>query len=243
MSRMDTALLSLTLVGIVALMAAANALGIVFSLIGVLILIVLPGAGLARLLGPSRMSIGGQVAVSVGLGLALAVVVGVALDLSPIGIQHAPTVMTGAAILSAVSLAPAAARGLRRLEVPSADWAGQAALLALAVALATGAYAGARVVAERQGPSELTQLWILPSGGEGVRVGVANVGTSSVQWRLVVREGAEVLAEDTLIALRPGESWEMTVTLTQPAEPVTASLFLPDDVTAMHQVSLAAGAD
>jgi hypothetical protein len=243
MSLLTLALLSLTIVGTVGLMAAANGLGFVIGLIGVVTLIAFPGAGLARLLVPSRMTLGGQVGVSVGLGLALAVIVGVVLDLTPIGIEHAPTVMTAAAILAAVGLAPAAARGLRRLEVPSADWAREVALIALAAVLATGAYAGARVAAERQGPAGLTQLWIMPSSGDDVRVGVANIGTSPVEWRLVLREGAEVIAEEAPIVLQADESWEMTIEVPQRAGQVTASLFGPDSVVAEHQVTLMSGVE
>jgi uncharacterized membrane protein len=239
MSR-EAIFVPLALVGIVALMAVLNMIGIASSIVAVATLVLLPGAGLGRLLVPARIETTGSAAlVALGLGLAFAVVVGVALDLTTIGIEHAPTVLMAAATVSAIALAPSAWRRMQRWRVASRRSIHQASLIALALVLATGAYVGARVAAERQRPTELTQLWILPSSGDGIRVGITNVGTSAGEWRLVVRMGEEILADEEAIGLLPDESWEITVRVPDRAMPVSASLFGPDDIGAAQEVTLA----
>jgi hypothetical protein len=242
MTRMAVALVAMAIVDIVAVLSALNAFGIVSSVVAATILIMLPGAGLARLLLGGRVrGIGNSVAAALGLGLAFAVIVGVALDLTPIGIGRAPIVMLAAAILSAIALARGAGRWLLRSPIRPGDWTHSATLIALALVLATGAYAGARLAAQRQGPAELTQLWILPSSGDAIRIGVTNVATSAVEWRVVIREGAEVLADEPSLLLQPEGSWEITLDVPQRATPVTASLYRPNDVEATYEVTLAPG--
>jgi uncharacterized membrane protein len=244
MNRTSVALIVLAIVGIGAFLAVVDGLGIVASLVATILLVVLPGAGLARILLPAETrSLASWAAIAVGLGLALAVIVGVALDLLPVGIRYAPAVMLVASVLSAKTLAPAALRGLRHWRVPPGNWTRQVGLISLSFLLATGAFAGARFAAQRQGPAELTQLWMLPATGNGVRVGVTNVGEAAQGWRLVVREGTEVLADEPSIDLQPGEGWEITVDVPIRDSQVTATLFRPGGVQPAYEVTLSPGID
>jgi uncharacterized membrane protein len=241
MNGTSVALIVLTIAGIGAFLAVVDALGMAASVVATVVLVVLPGAGLARiLLPPETRSLASWAAIALGLGLAFAVIVGVALDLLPVGIRHAPTVMLVASVLSAITLAPAALRELRRWRAPSGDWTRQVGLIALSFLLATGAFAGARLAAQRQGPAELTQLWMLPATGTGVRVGVTNVGETAQEWRLIVREGTEVLADEPSIELQPGEGWETTIEVPIRDSQVTATLFRPGGGPA-HEVTLSPG--
>ena len=244
MNRISVAFVVLTIAGIGAFLAVVDALGMAVSFVATILLVVLPGAGLARILLPGDVrNLASWAAAALGLGLAFAVIVGVALDLLPVGIRHAPTVMLVASVLSAITLAPAALRGLRSPRGPREDWTRHVALIALSLLLATGAFAGARFAAQRQGPAELSQLWMLPASGHAVRVGVTNVGETAQEWRLIVSDGTEVLADEPSIDLQPGEGWEITIEVPIRDSQVKATLFRPRGEQPVHEVTLAPGID
>ncbi|MFL5656160.1 MAG: DUF1616 domain-containing protein [Ktedonobacteraceae bacterium] len=207
--------------------APVNVLGRILTLPLVL---VLPGYALVAAMFPKQALGGAERAVfSLGLSLVIVILGGLVLNWTPFGLQAA----SWAVFLSGISLGACAVTLVRRrgqsISTSGWLWAGnigltfrQGLLLGLAAVIVCGAVAVSIIGAERQSYAGFTQLWILPAGGasaeDAVRLGVSNMESTAMEYRLAVNVNGKVVKEWPSIDLNPNEKWEATLVL-----PLTAS--------------------
>lgn len=217
------------------------------------LLLVAPGYALMMACLP-RASLGGaeRGLFAVGLSLAACVVLGVALNMTEWGLARQSWV---AALVATTAIATVVAwirrrstPGSWRSHVVSLPTQRQSLLLALALFVAVGAVVAARIGAAREPMTQVTQLWILPSsetGANSVQLGVRNLESSTITYRLRLTDGGNVLQEWVGIDLKPGDTWEQTAALPAalaPGQRVQALLYRQDAPNAIYrEVALTTG--
>lgn len=203
--------------------------GIVLSLVALIVLMVLPGLGLAKRLVPGqRLGTAPSIVTSVGLGIALTILIGIGLDQTPIGVARTPVVMVVLAVASVAILG----RGRGRLRNPVAAPSfsvGQATMLAASLVVAVGAFGLSRVSLTSGAPADVTQLWLVPFPDGALEAGVANYGSGRQSYRLVLRSGGRGVKEWQVLDLQPGQTWRDVVSAATPLTlPLVGVLYRSD---------------
>jgi uncharacterized membrane protein len=213
-----------------------GALQVVF---GLPLVLVLPGYALtAALFSKNALRFLERVVFSLGLSLVIAVLGGFVLNWTTEGLQMS----SWAVLLGGVTLVASSAALVRRSRETGKeftisrseikiDWA-RAALFGLAALIVVGAVLVARVGALQQADRS-TQLWMLPANGAGqnvVRLGVRNMESKAMKYKLQVTIGNDVFREWEMVELDPEQIWETTIELPTGTEKgaVQAKLYLPD---------------
>ena len=201
--------------------------------VGAPLALLLPGFALTEAC-LSRGRLGGleRFVFTVGASLAITILGGVALHLTPWGIQpRAWALLLGSVTIGASvvalgrsrpdDVAPRRARGERNGPAPVIP-------LALAGALALGAVIVATQGARRQPVEDFTVLAIAPLAGEpaAVTISVHNREGTTTGYRLEARQAGAVTRAWPAIDLEPEERWEETVVWpTPPSDPVEVVLY------------------
>jgi hypothetical protein len=189
------------------------------------LVLVLPGYALISASFPRRpLGITERLVFSLGLSLAVVILGGLLLNLTPFGLRAS----TWAVLLAGITLGASAVALVRRrgqsMSAPGWWRVGnfgltprQGLVLGLAAAIVCGAMAVSITGAERQSYPGFTQLWMLPAGtssGENiVRLGVGNMQSTDMEYRLVVNVDGKTVIEWPVIDLQPHATWEATLVL------------------------------
>ncbi|HEX4215159.1 MAG TPA: DUF1616 domain-containing protein [Candidatus Dormibacteraeota bacterium] len=187
-------------------------------LLGVPLVLVLPGLALTGALWPRGRGVPERAALAIGLSLALAAVSALALNWLPGGVTPArSTVLLG--MVTLVGACVAAAR--RPLEDPAArprdPWrppirAHQAAMLVLALALVGAAVTLAVRGAEQATGPGFTQAWMLPRPN-AVAVGLGNDQGAAQAYRVVLNDDGQTLQTWGDVRLAAGAHWSATASV------------------------------
>lgn len=181
---------------------------------------------------------------SLGLSLIGGVFGGLVLNTTPWGLQAG----SWAALLSAITLGASIVAWLRRRKTTTIVVkrrlgldGRQTFLLGLASVGVIGALAIASIGAAQPRNTGFTQLWILPTEGidsETVQLGVKNMETETMNYRLQLTMDERPVKDWTPITLQPGETWETTFTLPSgrvKAKTVEALLYRLDDPKTVYR--------
>ena len=200
------------------------------------LVLVLPGYALTSAAFPGRArGVAERLVFSLALSLIIVILGGLLLNWTPWGLRAGSwAVLLGGITLGACAVALVRRRG-QSTSPPGWLRVGnvgltlrQGLLLGLAAAIICGAVAVSIIGAERQPYPGFTQLWILPAGGanpkNAVRLGVSNMESTAMEYRLAVNEDGKVVKEWTSIDLNPNEKWEATLLLSQTGHAGTAKV-------------------
>jgi uncharacterized membrane protein len=183
-------------------------------LFGLPLLIFFPGYAITTALAKPELGWFERITISFGLSIALTAVGGLFLNLLPWGLQPA----TWAIYLSVIALGFCVVAQLRRekgmaVTVPpfnfNIKWA-QTGLLILAVALTITAVIIARRGADYQ-VSNFTQLWLIPAQQNTLEVGITNMESQKVTYRVDVVADNNLVRQWAQIELEAGKQWEVQV--------------------------------
>jgi uncharacterized membrane protein len=191
------------------------------------LVLVLPGYALtSALFSRQALEVPKRLVFSLGLSLAIVVLGGPLLNLTPFGLRAG----SWAVLLGGITLAACVVTFIRRRRqgIPVAGWpevwnAGftfrQGLLLGLAVLIVCGAFAVSIIGAQRQPSPGFTQLWILPASAanaqHAVSLGVSNMESTTMEYRLAVNVNGKVVKEWPSIDLNPNEQWDATLVIPQ----------------------------
>ena len=189
------------------------------------LVLVLPGHALTAAVFPKRtLGVPERLVFSLGLSLVIVIMGGLVLNLTPFGLRTSSwAVLLGGITLGASGVSLIRQRG-QSIFASGGWWVGnvgltlrQGLLLGLATVIVCGAVAVSIIGAERQSYPGFTQLWILPTGGANpkniVRLGVSNMESTAMEYRLAVNVDGKVVKEWPFIDLEPNEKWEATLVL------------------------------
>ena len=208
------------------------------------LVLVLPGYAItsAGFPQPSR-AVPECLLLSLGLSLGVVALSGLVLNVTPWGLRTGSWVV----LLGSITLIASVIALWRRQRYPlttlgrfSPGFGPRLAirrgiLIGLAMLVAAGAIGVARMGASRQDTKEFTQLWLLPAGESNqdtARLGVRNVESAALGYRLQLTVAGDVYREWLLPELQPGESWETLVIVPRsaawPGRPVEGLLYRTD---------------
>jgi uncharacterized membrane protein len=212
------------------------------------LVLLLPGYALVSALFPNRsLGVLERLVISLGLSLIIVIIGGLALNWTPFGLRASSWTV----LLAGITLAASAVALVRRRgqEISTLGWLGvgdigltlrQGLLLGLAALIVCGGVAVSIIGTSRQSYAGFTQLWILPAGGanaeNAVRLGVSNMESTAMEFRLAVNVDGNVVKEWPSIDLEPNEKWEATLVLlpTGPVARVEADLYRADAPTTIY---------
>lgn len=196
----------------------------------------LPGYALMSALFPGReFGMVERLLFSLGLSLACVILGGLLLNLTPWGLRAG----SWALLLGSITLGACMVTLLRRRRqgISPPGWlrpgriglnVRQGLLLGLAVLIVCGAVAVSIIGAERQPYPGFTQLWVLPVSGANsqneVRLGVKNMESAAMEYRLVVNVDGRVVKVWPAIALNQNSTWQATLALPQSGHTGTAKV-------------------
>jgi uncharacterized membrane protein len=215
------------------------------------LVLVLPGYALTSALFPERaFGVAEHLVFSLGLSLIIVILSGLALNWTPFGLHPS----SWAVLLSSITLSASAVALVRRRgqSISAPGWLRignvgltlrQGLLLGLATVIICGAVAVSIIGASRQSYARFTQLWILPAQGANtkntVRLGVSNMESTVMQYRLDVNVDGKVVKEWPAIDLNSNEKWEATLVLTPTGSvgvaKVEADLYLIEASTTIYR--------
>lgn len=183
---------------------------------------ILPGyVATAALLTGQALKAPKRLVFTLGLSLVIVVLAGLVLNLTPIGLQAG----SWAVFLGAITLAASVIALVRRQRqnLPASGrfsaWniglsLPQGLLLGLAALIVCGAFAVSIVGAQQQPYPGFTQLWLVPASGSTqqhtVNVGLSNMESTTMEYRLVVNVNGKVVREWSAIDLNPNGKWDTT---------------------------------
>ncbi len=213
------------------------------------LVLLLPGYALVSALFPNRsLGVAERLMFSLGLSLAIVILGGLGLNWTPFGLRASSWAVLLAGITLAASAVALVRRRGRSMSAPGWLRVGnvgftlrQGLLLGLAVAIVCGAVAVSIIGAERQSYAGFTQLWILPAGGanpeNAVHLGVSNMESTAMEYRLAVNVGGKVVRQWPAIDLEPNKQWEATLVLppTASVARVEADLYRADAPTTIYR--------
>ena len=234
--------------GLSAILVFALPADSIVRLMGALPLVLfLPGYAITAAHFPPRsLGIPERLLFSLGLSVSVTALAGLALNLTPWGLQTSTWAITLAAIVVlagaiawrrrrdvAITTAPIAVRFKLRLR--------DGLLLGLAV-LVTGAAIGlTRLPAPPNGVAGYTSLWMIPANpgsSNDFRLGLNSSEFNETRYRLQVSVGDQVVQAWPELSLRPGEAWETTIGLQSNqvvSGTITADLTKLDDPTTIYR--------
>ena len=191
---------------------------------------ILPGYALTSALLPTQKFGIERFVLSLGLSLAAVIVGGLLLNLTPFGLQTD----SWALLLGGITLAACAVTIARRrrqgVSNSAFEWHSlrewrpdlrHGLFIGLALLLVGGAVAFSIIGAQQQPRKGFTQLWLLPAGGGSqaknvVSLGISNMETQDMSYRLTVNMDGKLIKEWPSITLNTGQQWKATLTLPQP---------------------------
>lgn len=207
----------------------------IMAVFGLPLVLILPGYALTALLF-RRGSLGTpeHIVFILGLSLACTIVGGVILNWTPFGL----TTASWTVLLAGITLGSSAGALVRwRTDTQSVverlriDLSTRSVLLLiLAVAIAAGAIAVSTIGEVRQRSSQgFVQLWILPAAGSSagehtIRVGMSNMETRRMTYRLVVQQDSKIVQVWPSITLEPHEDWVASQSIQLPVSPRLAHI-------------------
>ncbi|MBA2286264.1 MAG: DUF1616 domain-containing protein [Ktedonobacteraceae bacterium] len=241
---------SALMAGVLVWVMPANSLP--FRLLLAPFIFIVPGYALTcalfvhRLFGRAEHSV-----FSLGLSLVIMIVGGLVLNLTPFGLQATSWIV----FLCSVTLIAGAVTLMRRRgqNRPVAGWlqqggnpgltVRQVVFLAMALIILSGGVAVSIVGASRQPYPGFTQCWILPASGlhskAAVRLGVSNMESTSMEYRLDVNMNGKVIKSWPAIHLDLHAKWETTLVLpsstSKGATKVEALLYRVDTPTKIYR--------
>jgi len=207
--------------------------GVLRLVLGMLLVLVLPGYALTAALFPEpTLPRTDRLLYTVGLSLVVTILGGFVLNWTPWGLRPA----TWAVLLSYLTLGGCVAAVVRRPVLVVAPQRaalrpsrGQAALFALAALTLVGSVAIARSEAAKHPAPDVVQLWILPGNQpHTARLGVITKGPTAGTYRLVAQRGGYTIREWPALTLNDDDRWEETIELSarQPGSgPIEARLY------------------
>jgi uncharacterized membrane protein len=209
------------------------------NFLGVPFVLLVPGYALAAILFMRKtLSNAERLMYAIGFSVAMAIFAGMMLNFTTWGItRHAL-----AAVLSAATVILAIIAWLGRSTLLYDDSAPEVqgvqtnlvrvALYGASAAVVAFALYSAATEARRTPPSTILQFWALPvEDGSSLRVGGRNFEFPYADYRLEIRHGNQTLVAPREFSLNPGETREITVTLTALTQidlPVEAMLYRAD---------------
>ncbi|HEX6288955.1 MAG TPA: DUF1616 domain-containing protein [Herpetosiphonaceae bacterium] len=241
MSRKVADLLIVGLLAALALLGGEG--GALRALLGLLLVLVLPGYALTAALFPDRaLPRTDRMLFTVGFSLGVTILGGFGLNWTPWGLQR----VSWTILLSYITLGGCLVALIRRPALPLSARrttfglsVGQGLLFVLAALAIIGALVIARSEAAQHPAPNVVQLWILPAEQtQGVRLGVITKGPQAGRYRLVVQRGGYIIREWPDLALAANERWEATVDLPQRqpgAGPVEARLYRATEPSAVYR--------
>jgi hypothetical protein len=208
----------------------------------------LPGYAIAAALFPPRsLGIPERLLFSLGLSVIATALTGLALNLTPWGLQTSTWAIALAAIVllagiiawrrrrqdTAITAAPIDLKFKLRLR--------DGLLLGLAI-LVTGAAIGlTRLPVAPNGITGYTSLWMIPanpSSSTDFRLGFNSAEFTETRYRLQVSVGDQVLQAWSELSLKPGGTWETTIGLQSNqvvSGTIVADLYKLDDPTTIYR--------
>ncbi len=225
-----------------ALVVYGQALSLLRPIAAILLVLCIPGYAVTRTAFLSQAwGRPERILFSLGGSLSLAVLSGLVLNWSPWGLQTTSwTLFLGGITLVATAIGFVWQRDdrirwtkLGRVQLRNV------ALLALASVLIASGYSVAAYGARLRPESQFTQLWMLPAdeSARAVRIGILNEENATIDYRLVLRAGVDVIQEWPIISLQAGEEWQAVVTLTPDGAggDLVASLYRQDEPNAVYR--------
>lgn len=214
------------------------------TLLGAPMVFLISGHVLLRAIGIGTTSVSEHLAYTVGASLAVSIAGGFALNvagfLTPLG---------WAIWFSAITISTALVADRRR-DVPALPpWPGpvrvrfwQGATIALAVLLATGAYALAVRDEATYRQFSYTEFWMLPwAEGDGGRliVGVRSAETQTQRFDLEIVMDGQLFAVFRSLTIAPGDTWtrQIPVPASAASRKAEARLYRPEDNRLYRSVS------
>jgi hypothetical protein len=183
------------------------------------LVVLLPGYTLtSALFARQAPEMPSQLLLSVGLSLAITILEGLALNLTPWGLQ---AVSWGLALGGTTIVAGGVAllRG-RRHSAPAAPAAGptmrQGLLMGVGAALLLAAIFIASSPAPQQGLEGYTNLWMVPAPAGSpstLHVGVSSLEFATTRYKLQLEADGRVIQEWPAIMLEPSQTWEADATV------------------------------
>lgn len=214
------------------------------AIAAILLVLFIPGYAITRAAFPGRAwGTAERILFSLGGSLSLAVLSGLVLNWTPWGLQA----VSWTVFLGSISLLATLGSLFRKHDDQTrvrfmADHLRiyNVILLALAGLMIVSAYGVAAYGARLRPAAQFTQLWMLPAEQpeHSVRIGIRNEERDTLNYRLVLRAGVDVVQEWPTITLQSGQEWEMVVTVDSSEEStqdLVASLYRQDQPNAVYR--------
>lgn len=205
-----------------------------------LLILVVPGYCItSAMFTPQALGFWERLLFSVGLSLVTGALGGLVLDWTPWGLQAGSWAALFIGVSLAAGLIGVFRHGWRSLRIPlrvPETGIVEVSLFGLALALIGVAVGIGRMPTSQTGLQGYAVMWIQPTDGQHVRVGVQSSEFSATSYRLAVVLDTRTLEEWPTISLQPGQAWETTVelptTLTgeQPVEAILYRVAVPGQV-------------
>lgn len=211
--------------------------------LGLLLVLVLPGYALTAALFPdATLPRTDRLLYTVGLSLVVTILGGFVLNWTPWGLRT----QSWAVLLSYITLGGCVAAVVRRpVAIAVTERSslrispGQIGLFALAALTLVGSVAIARSEAAQHPAPDVVQLWILPGDQpQTARLGVITKGPTAGSYRLVVQRGGYTIREWPALTIKDDDRWEATLELSarQPGSgPIEARLYRADDPNTVYR--------
>ncbi len=202
----------------------------IIRLIGALPLVLfLPGYAIAAALFlPRSLGIPERLLYSLGLSVSVTALAGLALNLTPWGLQTSTWAITLAAIVVTASVIAGRRRQAAAITVAPVDlkfkprWR-DSLLLTLAVLVMGAAIGLTRLPVAPKDVAGYTTLWMIPAAtgtSTDFRLGITSAEFTETRYRLQISISDRVVQDWPELSLKPGEAWETTIEL--PADQVGA---------------------
>ena len=205
-------------------------------LLGLPLVLVLPGYALTAALFPDRTLGVDRALFTLGLSLSTAILCGFVLNRTPWGLRPESwavilsTVVLGSSLIAFTRRCLSSARSASETDHEPAQTVqsgaaarprlslgvGQSLLFGLAIAVIAGAVLLARGEAALRPAPEVIQLWMLPgdtAASPTLHVGLNSVGLAAGDFRLQIERGGYIIHEWPSLSIVPGQQWEQTLSL------------------------------
>ena len=219
---LDLLLVLAFVVAAVALAIADRNAGVVGLLVGLPLMLFIPGYALTTAVLPeAAQSQPNKILYSLGISFTVTILAGLLLNLTPAGFQPWSWAITLGGVALVAALAGLARRWRERRQpilsspLPALSFSDVIVLVA-AVAVIVGAFMVTRTATLQQQYPGFTQLWLLRAGStaqKSVLVGVRNLEHSSVDYNVEMVVGNTLVAQWPALALQEGEEWQQVVSL------------------------------